>query len=297
MNHALDCFPANSAGPGNFEVTELLPSCRRCGRQTGSTSHSLEQDKFKLHLKWGAYAFDSDSKRIYKWMWQQTMSLHSHFLQYLIYPQCFPLSQPPELPDCGLEARNTSLKCRQLYIFYKLEEFFCVEICHKQKIRWVTKMLGENQLPDFWKPCLSANQPFSCSWIDYTPPFWAGFFERFSVFCDENLKENPRTVHQMKEFRQLKSNPFGQNFESQPKKISTDHLDEFWMLQKKWIIMNPNISPIRNLPPINCIYIYISKKLFLVFLPKRNMTAKDLLSSLFVTSQKQNSAAEKQVFN
>ena len=246
MNHALDGFPANSAGPGNFKVTELLPSCRRCGRQTGSTSHSLEQDKFKLHLKWGAYAFDSDSKRRYKWMWQQTMSLHSHFLQYLIYPQCFPLSQPPELPDCGLEARNTSLKCRQLYIFYKLEEFFCVEICHKQKIHWVKKMLGEAYLFAttncliFENPAWVPTNPSAAAESTTPPPLEPDFSSVSAVFVMKTSRKTHELSLKWKNSGSWRATLLAR-ISSHNKKISTDHLDEFWMLQKKWIIMNPNI--------------------------------------------------------
>ena len=133
-------------------------------------------------------------------------------------PNASPLSQPPKLPDCGLEARNTSQKCRQLYIFLQAGSVFCVEICHKQKIHWVTKWSVKLiclQQPIAWflktpPECLPTLQR---SWIDYTPPFWAGFESSVSAFFVMKTSRKTQTNSGSCSEQPLK----GQNFESQQK--------------------------------------------------------------------------------
>ena len=84
-------------------------------------------------------------------------------------------TQPPELPDCGLEARNTSQKCSQLDIFLQAGNIcmyiyiYLVGVCHKQKIPW-----GSPNARWSLFVCVSTNPSAQLNRL-HPPPFEPGF--------------------------------------------------------------------------------------------------------------------------
>ena len=144
-------------------------------------------------------------------------------------------------PTAGWKQEILRRNAGNFIFFYKLEVFFVLKFAINKKsilsqnARW-SLFVCNNQLPDFWKPRLSAYQPFSAAESTTPPPFEPGLNRAFQRFLWWKPQGKPKRIQAA-----VPSNPWKARISSHNKKTPTDHLDELWMLQKKWIIMNPNL--------------------------------------------------------
>lgn len=174
-------------------------------------------------------------------------------------PNASPSPSHLSYPTAGWKQEILRWNAGNFIFFTSWKRFFVLKFAINKRSVGSQKCSVKTNCLIFENPAWVPTNPSAAAESTTPPPLLSRIFRAFQRFLWWKPQGKPTNCPSNERIQAAEEQPFWPEFRVTTKKISTDHLDEFWMLQKKWIIMNPNISPIRNLPPINCVYIYIKK--------------------------------------
>ena len=161
-------------------------------------------------------------------------------------PNASPSPSHLSYPTAGWKQEILRWNAGNFIFFTSWKSFFVLKFAINKKIRWVTKMLGEAYLFAttncliFENPAWVPTNPSAAAESTTTPPLEPDFSSVSAVFVMKTSRKTHELSIKWKNSGSWRATLLAR-ISSHNKTISTDHLDEFWMLQKKWIIMNPNI--------------------------------------------------------